>query len=349
MERFETVFENSLLGNKIISSDLKIQRVNPALVRLLGYDHQKDLIGTRILDYAPEHCHKDWKLLQEKLWEKLMPSFSLETCLHKRDGTLIWCQVTSILFDDQEQTFGYTIIEDVTEKYYLRLQKEEFISVASHELKTPITILKANLQLIDRDMVINQPVSNKLMKFFALAARNLTKLNHLVDDLLSSTTIERGELVLNKSEFKMAGVIEGCCTHIRLEGKYKITYTGNHALKVYADQYKIDQVLVNFVNNAVKYCPKSLEIIIHVEKVKDATRVSVTDAGQGIAPENLTKLFERYFRAGKGNFTTGLGLGLYISSEIIKRHGGEIGVDSVIGKGSTFWFTIPDAVMPIKY
>src|SRR5471030_191910 len=127
MERFETVFENSLVGNKIISSDLKIKQVNPALVRLLGYDTKEDLIGTRILDYAPPHCHRDWKLLQEKLWKKLMPSFSLETCLLKRDGTLIWCQVTSILFEDNGETFGYTIIEDVTEKYHLKLQKEEFI------------------------------------------------------------------------------------------------------------------------------------------------------------------------------------------------------------------------------
>jgi PAS domain S-box-containing protein len=348
MTRFETIFENSLLGNKIISSDLKIMQVNPALMRLLGYDTKENLIGTRILDYAPQHCHQDWKLLQEKLWKKLMPSFSLETCLLKRDGTLIWCQVTSILFEDNGETFGYTIIEDVTEKYYLKLQKDEFISVASHELKTPITTLNANLQLIGQGMVVGKPVSSNLMKFFAIAARNLTKLNHLVDDLLSSTTIEHGELALNKSEFKMADVIEGCCTHIRLEGKYKITNIGDHTLTVYADQYKIDQVLVNLVNNAIKHCPESLEIGIDVEKERGATKVSVIDAGQGIAPENLAKLFDRYYRAGKENFTTGLGLGLYISSAIIKQHGGEIGVDSVIGTGSIFWFTIPDTAGPMK-
>jgi len=120
-ERFETVFENSKLGNKIISADLKILQVNPAMVKLLGYDHKDEIIGSNIFDYAPDYCHKDWEVLRKKLWQKEMPSFSLETCLMKKDGTLIWCQVTSILFPDNGKTLGYTIIEDTTEKYYLKL------------------------------------------------------------------------------------------------------------------------------------------------------------------------------------------------------------------------------------
>ena len=120
-ERFETVFENSKLGNKIISADLKILQVNQAMVTLLGYDHKEEIIGSNIFDYAPDYCHKDWEVLRKKLWQKEMPSFSLETCLMKKDGTLIWCQVTSILFPDNSKTLGYTIIEDTTEKYYFKL------------------------------------------------------------------------------------------------------------------------------------------------------------------------------------------------------------------------------------
>ena len=269
MKRFETVFENSLLGNKIIAADLSILQVNPAMVSLLGYTNKAEIIGTRILDYAPENCHEDWRLLQEKLWNKLMPSFSLETCLLKKDGTMVWCQVTSILFRDKQETLGYTIIEDVTERHYLKTQKEEFISVASHELKTPITTVKASLQLLQRKMEVGQPVSENMVRLLENSDRNVSKLNHLLDDLLSSTKIDHGQLALNKSVFKMADVIDGCCTHIRLEGKYQIVYTGNHSVKVYADQYKIDQILVNLVNNAVKYAPDSKKILIHVEKTNN--------------------------------------------------------------------------------
>jgi PAS domain S-box-containing protein len=348
MERFETVFENSPFGNKIISSDLRIKQVNPALISLLGYDKKEELIGTKILDFAPDYCHKDWALLQVKLWKKLTPSFSLESCLLKKDGTLIWCQITSILFEDHGETLGYTIIEDITEKYYLRLQKEEFISVASHELKTPITVLKANIAIIDRKIKADASMSADLVKFTATAAKSVIKLNHLVDDLLNSTKIDRGELELHKTIFILADVVKACCTHIRLEGKYKINYTGNHLIQVYADQFKIDQVLVNLVNNAVKYAPNSLKIDINAAKINGFTKISIIDKGKGIAPEKQAKLFDRYYRATSDNNTSGLGLGLYISSEIVKKHGGEIGVDSVVGEGSSFWFTIPDSNKPAK-
>jgi PAS domain S-box-containing protein len=341
--RFKTVFENSRLGNKIISSELKILQVNPAMVELLGYTTKDEIIGSKILDYAPDYCHHDWEILRDKLWQKSTTSFSLETCLLKRNGTLIWCQVTSILFPDNGETLGYTIIEDVTERHLLRVQKEEFISVASHELKTPITTLILSLQLMDRKMNIGTVITEDMIKLRSSADKNATKLSHLVNDLLNSTKIDHGQFSLNKSTFVMADVIDGCCTHVRLEGKYTINYTGDHSLIVYADQYKIDQVLVNFVNNAVKYSPESLEILINVEKIPGFTKVTVTDHGRGIAADNISKLFNRYYRIGtEHHYASGLGLGLYISSEIIKKHGGEIGVDSVIGKGSSFWFTIPD-------
>jgi PAS domain S-box-containing protein len=119
-DRFQTVFESSTLGNKIISSDLKILQVNPALVALLGYDFKEDLIGTTILDYSPVDHRRHWQTLQEKLWTHASSSFSLETTLIKKDGSIIWCQVNSILFCDKGETLGYTIIEDITNHHQLR-------------------------------------------------------------------------------------------------------------------------------------------------------------------------------------------------------------------------------------
>jgi PAS domain S-box-containing protein len=342
--RFTTVFELSRLGNKIIDEDLMILQVNQALVNLLGYEHKEDIIGTKIFDYAPAERREDWSFLQQKLWANLTPSFSLETCLKRKDGALIWCQVTSILIPENGKRLGYTILEDVTEQHNLRLKREEFISIASHELKTPITSLNATLQVMNVIISDKPNIPPELKKFGKNAQNHVTKLIHLVEDLLNTTKIERGQLALNKTTFTISDVIDGCCSHIDLAGDYKITYQGDHNLKVFADQFKIDQVMINLVNNSVKYAPQSKEIIIHVERINQGTKVSVTDHGEGIQEDQLKKIFERFFRVKDQTAeNSGLGLGLYICSEIIKRHGGDIGVESKIGVGSTFWFTLPDA------
>jgi len=339
---FKTIFESSRLGNKIINRDLTIVGANMALVTLLGYSSKSELIGKRITDYTPEDRRADWKILQEKLWRNITPSFSLETCLVKNDGTIIWCQVTSILFSANQETLGYTIIEDVTEQHNLRIQREQFISVASHELKTPITSLKAITQLMNRQLNVGAPISERLVKFGLDSDRQITRLVHLVDDLLSSTKLEQGDLSLNKSFFVLSDIINGGSSHLQPNEKNHLVFRGDQQLMVFGDGYKIEQVLVNLINNAVKYAPLSQEIIVHVEQIKDSVKISVIDQGPGVPQESIPKLFDRYYRVEENSYTPGLGLGLYISAEIIRRHGGQIGIDNNPGKGSTFWFTLPD-------
>jgi PAS domain S-box-containing protein len=343
--RFSTIFEYSRLGNKVIASDLKIVQVNPAMVALLGYDSKEEIIGTRILDYSPKENHAHWATLQKQLWKEFTPSFSLETVLIKKDGSFIWCKVTSTLFPDQGENMGYTIIEDITEKHELQLQKDEFIGIATHELKTPITSLKAALQLMNR-MIKKEPnMPEKIVRLAFESQLYASKLTHLVEDFLNTAKLEQGKLSINKRWFPLSDVIEGCCNHVQLDRKHYITHSGDLNTEVYADRHKIDQILVNFVNNALKYAQESEEIAIKVEKLTDYTKISVTDKGKGIAPKDIPHLFDRYYQIKNGyNQSPGLGLGLYISAEIIKGHNGEIGVDSQLGQGSTFWFTLPHAV-----
>ena len=228
-ERFRTIFEYSKLANKIISSDLEIIEVNSALVELLGYDGKEDIIGTRILDYSPANHHAHWQLLQKNLWKRKTPFFTLETSLIKKDGSLIWCEVTSILFPDRHGPLGYTIIENITEQRLLKLHKDEFISVASHELNTPITSLKANIQFMSRLLKGKTPAKEKMIEMARNAEKHVLKLSYLVDDLLSSTKIDQGHLSLDKTTFVLAELVEDCCTHIRLEGKYHLVYQGDPA------------------------------------------------------------------------------------------------------------------------
>jgi signal transduction histidine kinase len=164
----------------------------------------------------------------------------------------------------------------------------------------------------------------------------------LVEDLLNVSRASEKQLKLNKTTFNIAEMLNACCNHIRVAGKYNLIVKGDAGLEIYADEHTIDQVMVNLVNNAVKYAPESLDIILTIEKEDDMAKISVTDFGQGISADKLPRLFERYYQADSSGFqNSGLGLGLYISSEIIKRHGGKIGAVSELGKGSTFWFTLP--------
>jgi len=147
---------------------------------------------------------------------------------------------------------------------------------------------------------------------------------------------------LNKTRFAISKLVKDCCEQIDSAGIFNITITGDLTIQVDADLERVDQVITNLVNNAIKYASESKDIVIHIEKVNYTAKVSVIDKGPGVAIEKRPYLFERYYQAdNRGNNYSGLGLGLYISAEIIKKHGGEIDVDSELGEGSTFWFTLP--------
>ncbi|MDP9048448.1 MAG: PAS domain-containing sensor histidine kinase, partial [Bacteroidota bacterium] len=231
---------------------------------------------------------------------------------------------------------------DIDDLKKLQQQKDDFISIASHELRTPITSLKASLQLLDK---IKADPSNEMMpKLIERANKSTQKVTNLINDLLNVSTLNQGQINLNKTSFNLAQLVNECCNHVSMVGKYVIETTGDLELEVYADSDRIDQVIINFVNNAIKYAPDSKKITIRIEKRDHMARLSVIDKGSGISAKKLPHLFDRYYRADSGGLHySGLGLGLYICSEIIHKHNGEIGAESKIGEGSTFWFSIPIA------
>lgn len=229
---------------------------------------------------------------------------------------------------------------DITAQRVVDQQKDDFISIASHELKTPITSLKASLQLLER--IKDKPESPILPKLVSQSSRSMQRITTLIEDLLSVTKINQGQLHLSKSWFNVSGLLQRCCDEIMLVTQTEIVVKGDTKVDVCADEHQIEQVVTNFINNALKYAPETKTIFLNIDKINDHVKISVIDKGPGIPKESIKHLFDRYYRAGqtKGN-TTGLGLGLFICAEIIRRHRGEIGVESELGKGSTFWFTLP--------
>jgi len=269
------------------------------------------------------------------LWEDTFP-------LRSAEGEYRWFLSRAVPAKNEEGAviswFGTNT--DITEQRLLEQRKDDFLSIASHELKTPITSLKASLQLLN--LIKDRPNSPMHIRLIEQSNKSMEKMSVLVEDLLNVNRLTDGYLDLDKTTFTIAEMLNGCCNHIRMAGKHQLVLQGDEQLQVFADEHRIDQVVVNFVNNAVKYSPDSKEIYLVIEKLDGYAKIAVKDKGPGIAKENQPYLFDRYYRADHSGLSySGLGLGLYICSEIIKRHGGEIGVDSEIGKGSTFWFTLP--------
>jgi len=224
----------------------------------------------------------------------------------------------------------------------LMRKKDEFMSIASHELKTPITSVKASLQIVERLVKKHkelEPVSPLVEK----AGNQVNKLTGIINDLLDVTRIQAGKLQLNITEFSLPGLISESVEQCQiLDKRHKVTVKGDPQITVSADRNRVEQVLSNLINNAIKYSPESEELMITYDRQGDnSAKVSVTDYGIGISEEQVDNIFDRFFRVEHTSQNySGLGLGLYISSEIIKQHKGKIGVESAIGKGSTFWFTL---------
>ncbi len=267
-----------------------------------------------------------------------------EVRIIRNDHSIHWIRIQARIYFTEERKPKRLLgtVLDITEYKRLQQQKDDFISVASHELKTPMTSMKASLQLIER-LIKKDAGSERIPQFMEKVNSNLAKMQQLVESLLNVSKISSGQLALHKTFFNVSEMIGDCCDHVRMAGEYALITTGDNTIEVFADKYKIDQVVVNFVNNAIKYAPDSKQIVINVSRQEDNTvKIAVSDKGPGIPALKLPLIFDRYYRVDTSGFQySGLGLGLYISADIIERHGGKIGVVSKENEGSTFWFTLP--------
>ena len=333
------------------SANLGTWSINPERNHLSLSDRSKELFGIPLEEEvsfaeAMEAVDSDYQELVHSTvtrgltkYESCDIEYPIDSLISKQRK---WLRVTGkMFFDSVGKPAHYSgIIMEITDRKLEEQRKDDFISVASHELKTPVTTLKGSLQLLKRmkDKASPEVMSN----FIDQANRSMDKVTDLIDNFLNMNRLSDGQMPLNETTFNISEMLEGCCNHVRMVGHFELIFKGDRELECFADKDRIEQVVINFVNNAVKYAPGSTQIYLIAEKMDDWVKVSVKDSGPGIPPEKLAHLFGRYYRADNSGYQySGLGLGLYISAEIIKRHHGKIGVDSELGKGSTFWFKLP--------
>ncbi|MDB5119395.1 MAG: histidine kinase [Sphingobacteriales bacterium] len=228
--------------------------------------------------------------------------------------------------------------ENLRSKELLRV-KDEFITMASHELRTPLTSLKGYLQIAMKTDF--EDCSPKHLDIINKAGEQAEKLAQLVKVLFQTSRIQLGQFDLQESIFDLARLIRDIKEGYKVLGGNKVNYDGPEELLITADLEKIEQVIKSLVDNAFKYSSPKSEVNVRVDMNGSAVKVYIQDFGIGIQGDHLGNLFDRYYKVENTsqNFS-GMGLGLYLSSQIIYSHKGAIGVESVFGEGSTFWFTL---------
>ncbi|MDH6253438.1 PAS domain S-box-containing protein [Chryseobacterium sp. H1D6B] len=339
--RLQIALDASSLGSTEVDLATGTMQSTDRFKHNFGFSAEEDFAYADLFEaMLPEHRERVRGLVQEAI--KTNGIYKTEYPVKWRDGSLHWIQAHGRPRYDEngnaDRMVGMTA--DITEKKLFEQRKDDFLSIASHELKTPITSLKASLQLLDR--MKNKPFSEAHIRLIEQSGKSVEKMVVLIDELLNMSRMSEDQLKLEKTRFNLHDMLSMSCNHVRMEGKYDLIIQGDKNLDLYADEHRIDQVVINFVNNAVKYAPHSHQIHIIIESLEDQVKVSVRDFGNGIDAKILPHLFDRYFRVDhSGKAYSGLGLGLYICSEIIRKHGGKIGAESTIGEGSTFWFTLP--------
>jgi PAS domain S-box-containing protein len=260
------------------------------------------------------------------------------------DGTIHWCVATGKpQYLNNGKFSGYIgACVDITDQKHLQQQKDDFIGIASHELKTPVTSIKAYTQVLER-MLLKKGDEKEAMMIGKMDAQ-INRLTNLIGDLLDVTKINSGKLQFNDRAFDFNVLVGEVVEELQRTAEHhllveELQETGT----VLADRERIGQVITNLITNAIKYSPHSNRVVISTSLTDKEIILNVIDSGIGIAEDKLPKVFEQFYRVSGDMQHTypGLGLGLYISAEIIKREHGRIWVNSEQGKGSTFSFALP--------
>jgi two-component system phosphate regulon sensor histidine kinase PhoR len=256
-----------------------------------------------------------------------------------------WLQVNAaVIFNSAGEREGTILVfHDLTRLKQLEHTREEFVANVSHELRTPLSLIKGYVETL-LDGAHSQP--DVAQRFLKIIERNTQRLDLLIQDLLTISALESGRIKLNLQPVELRSLAEKVFTDLKTHAEKKEMKLANELadLTALADAHRLEQVLANLVDNAIKYGRAQGSVIVGGRKT-EAGKIEafVQDDGPGIPPEALDRIFERFYRVDKARSREqgGTGLGLSIVKHIVQNHGGEVWAKSELGKGATFFFTLP--------
>lgn len=330
-------------GLLVLDRDFKVISANDHFLRTFKVNSQ-ETIGKKLYDLG----NGQWNIDRLKeLLIRILPTnnpvidFEVTHDFPHIGKKLMLLNAYRIELEGQYKDQILLAIEDITERREIERRKDDFLSIASHELKTPLTTIKGFVQALERMKPAN--ASEKYNQTLQKVALYVDRLNSLITDLLDVSRIQSGNIELHNELFDFDKMVKEAVENLQASTvSHQIKIKGAAGTIVLGDEGHITQVLNNLISNAIKYAPNSQEVLVYVSKVSNYVKVAVTDYGLGISAEDQQSVFERFFRGGdiQKRFP-GMGIGLYICEQIVKNHGGTIWVESEKGKGSTFSFTLP--------
>jgi PAS domain S-box-containing protein len=355
----ENLLENA--GDAIVSTDLedRILTWNRGAEIIMGYS-KAEVIGQHLSILVPPDRFHELEEMRAKV-EISGALRGIEVRSKKKNGGIIYLSLSiSPIREVGGKIVGFLrVAKDVTEKrrYERRLKeldkmKSDFVSNVSHELRTPLTSIKGSVDnMLDG---LTGSLNEKQVRYLARIKSNSDRLSRLINDLLDLSRIESGRVEVRSTTLSLTALAEEVAEHLRsLAAEKLITIevpSTNPQVTAWADRDKVTQILINLIGNAVKFTPQNGKVTVALEKNgDDYVQISVDDTGPGILPEEKNKIFSKFYQLADVDKQKpkGSGLGLAISKALVEMHGGRIWVESEVGKGSTFSFTLP-ARQPFK-
>lgn len=353
----EILVENSLDAVVGINDDSLVVDWNLQAELIFGWKRDQAL-GKSVADLLipPEFRDAHFKGIQHYLKTGIGPILNkrIELQAVHASGNRFSIELSVSPVQTDQGIYFYSFVRDITDRKKAEdtmratlREKDEFISICSHELKTPITSMKLQYQMAKRlldnkNAKVHDPL--EVEKRVHMTLKQLDKMSTLIEDMLDVTKISLGKLGQDKLPIEVHSLLKEACEYFSLEFETSgVEFSLKNIDKdifVQGDSYRLEQVISNLITNALKYGNKA-PVIMEGEANKDFVIIKVTDHGKGIAPEHIDKIFQRFTRLEAKNYSAGLGLGLYITKAIVKEHEGKIKVESELGIGTTFTIKLP--------
>lgn len=346
-EELESIIENVYAGLMMINDSGRIIQSNASVRTMLGIE-EPDLVGKLYNEVVKQE--RVCEIIQSSFSEGVDMAEEVSVIMPGEDGEdeeNIYQMQTAVVKSEDSQAMGVVVIfNDITEIRSIERMKTAFVSTVSHELRTPLTSIKGFISTLLQDEDGTFYDFDTQREFYKIIDMECDRLTRLISDLLNVSRIEAGRaLDLNPKPVTLPPLIEKVTTVQR-------SYTNKHELIVniqselpviVADEDKVDQILTNLINNAIKYSPKGGNVTITALADGEIVRMAVSDQGMGISKDHLPKVFDRFHRVDNRDTRTvgGTGIGLYLVKHLVEAHGGKIWIESEVGKGSSFIFELP--------